>query len=93
MTIFGYIRVNTLDQESNTSLTTQTQILIGAGVPPQNIYSDCSSGSNFERTNFEKLLFSVKEGDEICVAFLDRFSRNLSEALDLISTLKKKELL
>lgn len=86
--IFGYARVSTEQQ----LLTTQINKLQAAGIPKNQIFSEKVTGlSKFEtRKAFNKLIATVKEGDEIVVTKLDRLGRSTLEMYQLITELRDK---
>ena len=45
---YGYIRVSSVQQSDNGSLSSQREILSNFGITEQNIYSDVKSGKNVE---------------------------------------------
>jgi DNA invertase Pin-like site-specific DNA recombinase len=60
------------------SLNLQRDALIGAGVHPDNIYSDMASGKNDDRPGLTACLNAPREGDELIIWRLDRLGRNLT---------------
>lgn len=50
-----------------------------------------TGGVVLERPKFKELIEKVKPGDTICVAKLDRIARNVSEGLEVIQELFKKD--
>ena len=74
-TIYGYIRVSTLDQNEDRQLRALRQ----RGVPMQNIYMDKQSGKDFNRPQFKKLVKKLRRGDLLYVMSIDRLGRNYEE--------------
>jgi len=96
MTVYGYTRVSTDEQATNTSLETQRSIIEGLakanGLPDDKItwIEDVGvSGAKpfFERKGNARYVFH--NGDTIIVASMDRFSRSLCDCLNTIEALKK----
>lgn len=86
--IFGYARVSTEQQ----LLTTQIEQLKRNGIPETQIFSEKVTGlSKFEtRKAFNKLMNTVKDGDEIVVTKLDRLGRSTLEMYQLITELRDR---
>jgi DNA invertase Pin-like site-specific DNA recombinase len=78
MTILGYARVSTKDQ----NLTNQIAALTGAGV--ERIYREKISGARADRPELAKLMAALKPDDVVVVTKLDRLGRSTRELLDLI---------
>ena len=96
MTIFkkyGYARVSSKSQESNSSLDVQKQQLIERGIKEDDIRIEIGSGVNEikNRPVFQDLIHNIlKEGDTLIVTKLDRCSRNTLEFLKLQDFLSKR---
>jgi DNA invertase Pin-like site-specific DNA recombinase len=84
MTKYGYARISTDDQR----LDRQLIALKEYGV--DEIVSDIYTGSKMDRPNFQIMLNSLKEGDQIIVTDLTRFSRSTRELFILVDLLKDK---
>ena len=83
MTILGYARVSTQDQ----NLTGQIEALKAAGADL--IYREKISGARADRPQLAKLMASLKAGDVVLVTKLDRLGRSTRELLDLIERISK----
>jgi DNA invertase Pin-like site-specific DNA recombinase len=83
MTVIGYARVSTQDQD----LTGQLDALKAAGAAP--IYREKISGARADRPQLGKLMASLKAGDIVLVTKLDRLGRSTKELLDLIERIGK----
>lgn len=83
MTIIGYARVSTQDQD----YSRQIEALTAAGAKP--IYREKISGARADRPQLAKLMASLKPGDVVVVTKLDRLGRSTRELLDLIERISK----
>lgn len=77
MTIFGYIRVSTREQNEDRQLIALREV----GVEDKNIYIDKQSGKDFKRPQYKKLLRKLKKDDLIYIKSIDRLGRNYEEIL------------
>jgi len=85
MTMFGYARVSTNDQD----LTTQTAALKAAGCDP--IRHEKRSGtSRADRTELDTLLAFLRKGDTLVVTRIDRLARSVADLQDVVRELKAK---
>ena len=92
---YGYIRVSSKTQESNSSIESQKQQLIQNGIEEENIFVEIGSGANEikNRSVFQKLINQkLKENDLLMVTKIDRCSRNTLEFLKLQDILFKKNI-
>ena len=92
---YGYVRVSSKTQESNSSIESQKQQLIQNGIEEQNIFVEVGSGANEikNRSVFQKLINQkLKENDLLMVTKIDRCSRNTLEFLKLQDILFKKNI-
>lgn len=80
MTIYGYARVSTNDQ----NLSRQIDALKSAGVKEKNIFREYKSGKNFSRPEFLRLMEKLEAGDKVVVLKLDRMSRSTKDLLSLV---------
>ena len=87
---YGYVRISSKSQESNSSIEFQKQQLIQKGIEEDNIFVEVGSGANEikNRSVFQKL----KENDLLMVTKIDRCSRNTLEFLKLQDILFKKNI-
>lgn len=82
MAKYGYIRVSTKKQaDKGNSLEDQQNVLLGEGVPAENIFVDKCTGTKMERPEFDKLLALLQKGDELVVTKIDRFARNTVDGI------------
>lgn len=86
MTIYGYIRISSYNQnESRQLLALKKQ-----GVPKQNIFMDKQSGKDFERPQYLKMLKKIKKNDSLYITSIDRLGRNYKEILEQWRVLTKE---
>ena len=92
---YGYVRVSSKSQESNSSIEYQKQQLIQNGIEEENIFVEVGSGANEikNRSVFQTLINQkLKENDLLMVTKIDRCSRNTLEFLKLQDILFKKNI-
>ena len=83
---YGYARVSSQSQQTNSSLESQKQELIQKGILESNIVTEVGSAANEikNRPGFQNLIQNVlKEGDTLIVTKIDRYSRNTLKFLKL----------
>jgi DNA invertase Pin-like site-specific DNA recombinase len=85
MTIYGYARVSTQDQD----LSAQLDALKAAGATGSNVYREKISGARADRPQLAKLMSKLGSGDVVVVTKLDRLGRSTRELLDLIDRIGK----
>jgi DNA invertase Pin-like site-specific DNA recombinase len=83
MTVLGYARVSTRDQD----LSGQLQALTAAGAAK--VYREKISGARADRPQLAKLMASLQPGDILVVTKLDRLGRSTRELLDLIERISR----
>ncbi len=88
-TIYGYARVSSRKQLHGNSLEDQTTTLTANGATT--ITTEQYTGKTTSRPKLQKLLDSLQPGDTLMVTKLDRLARNVSEGIDLIRALFKKD--
>lgn len=86
MTLYGYARVSTDDQE----LALQLDALKQAGCSEQNIYTDKVSGAKAERPGLNAVLGQLNHGDTLLVWRLDRLGRSMPHLVSLIEELRER---
>lgn len=92
---YGYARVSSQSQQTNSSLEYQKQELIRKGILESNITIEVGSAANEikNRPNFQNLIQNVlKEGDTLVVTKIDRCARNTLEFLKLQDILFKRNI-
>ena len=77
MTIYGYVRVSTREQNEDRQLIALREV----GVENKNIYLDKQSGKDFDRPQYRKLLRKLKKDDLLYIKSIDRLGRNYEEIL------------
>ena len=77
MTIYGYVRVSTREQNEDRQLIALREV----GVENKNIYLDKQSGKDFDRPQYKKLLRKLKKDDLLYIKSIDRLGRNYEEIL------------
>lgn len=75
MTIYGYIRVSTKDQNEDRQLISIREL----SIPEKNIFIDKQSGKDFNRPQYHKLVQKLKPNDLLYIKSIDRLGRNYSE--------------
>ena len=92
---YGYVRVSSKSQESNSSIESQKEQLIQNGIRAKDIRVEVGSGANEikNRPVFQKLMKKeLKPNDLLMVTKIDRCSRNTLEFLKLQDILFKKNI-
>ncbi len=77
MTIYGYVRVSTREQNEDRQLIALREV----GVDDRNIFLDKQSGKDFDRPQYKKLLRKLKKDDLLYIKSIDRLGRNYEEIL------------
>jgi len=75
MSIYGYIRVSSADQNEDRQLLAMKEL----NIPPQNLFVDKQSGKDFERVEYKGLVEELKQGDLLYIKSIDRLGRNYEE--------------
>ncbi|MCV6589100.1 MAG: recombinase family protein [Marinobacterium sp.] len=78
MSNVGYIRVSTVDQNTERQLD---------GVPLDKVFEDKCSGKDTDRPGLTQMLDYVREGDTVHVHDISRMARNLANLLELVKQL------
>ena len=84
MTLVGYARVSTLDQDP----ALQLDALAAAGCT--SIFDDRASGACTERPGLQRALDYVREGDVLVVWKLDRLGRSLAHLIETVAALEQR---
>lgn len=72
---YAYVRISTKDQNEARQIIAVQK----AGVKPENIFIDKSSGKSFNRPAYKKLLKTLKPKDTLYLTSLDRLGRSYKE--------------
>lgn len=86
MTVWGYARVSTSDQDAGL----QFDALRRAGVEDGRIVTDHASGTREERPGLTRLLGDLEEGDVLTVWKLDRLGRSVSHLVSVVDELGRR---
>ncbi len=86
-TIFGYVRVSSVDQNEDR----QIEAMYQAGVKSRDIYMDKQSGKDFLRPGYLKMLKKMKQGDLLFIMSIDRLGRNYKEVQEQWRILTKEK--
>ena len=77
MSVYGYIRVSTREQNDDRQWIALRQ----AQVPAQNVYVDRQSGKDFQRPEYKRLVRRLRKDDLLYIKSIDRLGRNYEEIL------------
>ena len=75
MSIYGYIRVSTREQNEDRQLLAMHELCI----PEKNLYIDKQSGKDFERPAYKRMVQRIKKDDLLYIKSIDRLGRNYEE--------------
>jgi len=75
MSVYGYIRVSTAEQNTDRQLIAMQE----NSILRKNIYIDKQSGKDFNRPRYQKLMRKLKGGDTLYIKSIDRLGRNYEE--------------
>ncbi|MBK0348809.1 recombinase family protein [Aerococcaceae bacterium zg-ZJ1578] len=75
---YGYIRVSTKEQNVDRQLTAMYE----EGISTKQLYIDRTSGKDFNRSAYKRMVKRLKKGDEIVIKSIDRLGRNYDEILE-----------
>lgn len=84
MTLIGYARVSTQDQ----NLERQLRALQDAGC--EKIYQEKISGKDIDRPQLQEMLDNLQDGDTIIIMDLTRISRSTRDLFELVDIIKEK---
>ena len=84
--LVGYMRVSTEDQTT----ILQKDALTKYGIDERNIFQDKISGSSKDRPGLNQALDYLQDGDTLVVWKLDRLGRSLAHLIQVITSLKEK---
>lgn len=86
MTLWGYARVSTVDQD----VAAQVDALRQAGVQPEHVVTDTASGARTSRPGLDDLWPRMRSGDVLVVWKLDRLGRSLSHLVHAVEDLGER---
>lgn len=75
MTVYGYARVSTREQNEDRQLIALHEV----GVGDKFIYLDKQSGKDFNRPQYKRLVKKLRAGDLLYILSIDRLGRNYEE--------------
>lgn len=78
MSIYGYIRVSSKEQNEDRQLIAMRN----AHIPEKSIYLDKQSGKDFERPMYKKMVRKLKQNDLVYIKSIDRLGRNYQEVVE-----------
>lgn len=87
--IYGYARVSSKKQLHGNSLEEQSATLTANGAI--SITTEQFTGKTTSRPKLQALIDSLQSGDTLMVTKLDRLARNVTEGIELIRTLFKRD--
>lgn len=85
---FGYIRVSTKEQNESRQIEEFKKL----NIDDKNIFIDKASGKNFNRENYNKLKFLLRENDELYLHELDRLGRDKRAMKDELEWFKNNKI-
>lgn len=85
--IYGYIRVSTYEQNE----ARQFNAMLSENCPISNIYVDKSSGKDFNRPQYNKMIKRMKKDDLLIIKSIDRLGRNYTEIQEQWRILTKQK--
>jgi DNA invertase Pin-like site-specific DNA recombinase len=84
MTLIGYARVSTTDQDAALQLDAL------ATVGCTKVFDDCASGARADRPGLRQALDYAREGDVLVVWKLDRLGRSLVHLIETVAALEQR---
>ncbi|QFU24192.1 recombinase family protein [Shewanella eurypsychrophilus] len=81
MTTIAYIRVSTVDQNTDRQLD---------GVEFDKAFTDRCSGGSLERPELDRLREFVREGDTVVIHSIDRLARNIDDLRGLVAEFRQQ---
>lgn len=75
MSVYGYVRVSSTDQNEDRQLIAMQEI----NVVIDKVFIDKQSGKDFNRPNYQKMIRKIKNGDTLYIKSIDRLGRNYEE--------------
>ena len=87
MSVFGYIRVSTRDQNE----ARQVDAMAPLNIPGGNLYMDKQSGKDFNRPQYLEMYKRIEGGDTLYIKSIDRLGRNYDEIREQWRLLTKEK--
>lgn len=78
MSIYGYIRVSSKDQNEDRQYIAMKSV----EVPEKNIYIDKQSGKDFNRPMYKRMVRRLRKNDLLYIKSIDRLGRNYQEVVE-----------
>jgi len=75
LTVYGYIRVSSTDQNEDRQLDAMREL----SIPTSHIFIDKLSGKDFNRKSYQALVKKLRRGDLLYIKSIDRLGRNYEE--------------
>jgi len=75
LTIYGYVRVSSTDQNEGRQILAMRELHI----PAERVFIDKLSGKDFQRPAYKSLVRKLRPGDLVYVKSIDRLGRNYEE--------------
>ena len=88
--MYGYARCST--DETRQDIDRQKRELMAKGVDSENVFCEYESGTKKDRTELNRLLRTVKDGDVIVSTELSRITRSTKYLIWIIDTAKEKKI-
>ncbi len=88
--MYGYARCST--DETRQDIDRQKRELMAKGVDSENVFCEYESGTKKDRTELNRLLRTVKDGDVIVSTELSRITRSTKVLIWIIDTAKEKKI-
>ena len=86
MAAYGYIRVSSIDQNSDRQL----DMMEALNISFSQMFIDKQSGKDTARPGLQNLLSTIEKGDTVIVESVSRFARNTRDLLELVDKLAAK---
>ncbi len=87
MAVYGYMRVSTREQNERR----QWDALTAYGVRKESLYMDKTSGKDFERPAYRRLMRKLGKGDLLVVKSIDRLGRNYLDVMEQWRVITKEK--
>lgn len=88
--IYGYARCST--DATRQDINRQKRELKELGASEKNIYWEYESGDKSDRTQLNRLLDSVREGDSIVITEVSRLTRSTKQLCDILNMVQQKKI-